>query len=45
MNKENLERICEQISSMEDAFDTLRDNCYWIRKAIESKIKQAGAKE
>jgi len=31
----NKERICEQLESMEDAFDTLKDNVHWIKKELE----------
>ena len=41
MRLENMKCIEEQLSSMEDGFETLRDNCYWIRKCIQDEVKIA----
>jgi hypothetical protein len=38
--KEELEIILEQVESMEDAFDTLRDNCYQISLSLKRIIKE-----
>lgn len=43
MNKQRLEYICDQISSMQEAFDTLKDNCYHLN--IELKKEMEGLKD
>ena len=38
MKKQDLEIIIEQLSSMEESFNTVEDNLYQIRKVLE-KLK------
>jgi len=38
MNKENLEIIIEQLEVMEDAFNTLEDGFYQIRKCFQNEL-------
>ena len=39
MNKENLEIVIEQLDTIEDAFENLRDCVYCMRKVFESELK------